>query len=261
MKRSTVVGSDGGSVLDPIRTSYGTFLARYETPIIGNIQERVARWTKLNVSHQEDMQVLRYTKGQKYGAHYDSLGDDTPRVATVLLYFRDVEEGGETAFPGDSEWLDESLQKRLGPFSPCTKGKVANKPKKGDALLFYSLKLDGTMDYSSLHTGCPVIKGTKWTGTIWIHPSKFRPSMLGQPIRNTMALPEDCEDRNAMCATWVASGECEKNPNFMVGDPFMLGDCMLSCGACEKCAPGDDACRSRNRVNAGYLSVEEMKEE
>lgn len=218
--------------MDPIRTSYGTFLARYETPMIGAIQERVAQWTKLNVSHQEDMQVLRYGIGQKYGAHYDSLGDDTPRVATVLLYLRDVEEGGETAFPMDSEWLDESLPKRMGPFSECTKGSVAVKPKKGDALLFYSLKVDGTMDGASLHTGCPVIKGVKWTSTIWIHPAKFRPSMLGQPIRNSNVVPEECEDHEGLCVEWAAAGECKLNPSFMVGNSFTLGSCRLSCGQC-----------------------------
>lgn len=99
MHRSTVVGKNGGDVEDSIRTSYGTFLSRLHDPIIGEIQKRVASWTQLNLSHQEDMQVLRYAHGQKYGEHYDSLIEDTPRMATVILYLSDVEEGGETAFP------------------------------------------------------------------------------------------------------------------------------------------------------------------
>lgn len=46
------------------------------------------------------MQILRYGLGQKYGAHYDSLVEGSPRVATVLLYLANTtEEGGETAFP------------------------------------------------------------------------------------------------------------------------------------------------------------------
>ena len=46
------------------------------------------------------MQILRYGIGQKYGAHYDSLVEGSPRVATVLLYLSNsTQEGGETAFP------------------------------------------------------------------------------------------------------------------------------------------------------------------
>ena len=46
------------------------------------------------------LQILRYSDGQKYGAHYDSISNDSPRVATVLLYLgaKDL-VGGETAFP------------------------------------------------------------------------------------------------------------------------------------------------------------------
>lgn len=50
----------------------------------------------------------------------------------------------------------------------------------GMALLFYSLDLDGGSDQASLHTGCPIIQGVKWTATKWIHTSPFRPESLGQ---------------------------------------------------------------------------------
>lgn len=73
---------------------------RLQDPIISRIEDRLAAWTHLNVSHQEDMQILRYGIGQKYGAHYDSLVEGSPRVATVLLYLSNsTQEGGETAFP------------------------------------------------------------------------------------------------------------------------------------------------------------------
>lgn len=64
-----------------------------------------------------------------------------------------------------SAWIDPSLPQQFEatrPFSKCAKGHVAAPPRKGDALLFYSLKVNGEHDQASLHTGCPVIKGVKW---------------------------------------------------------------------------------------------------
>jgi prolyl 4-hydroxylase len=182
MKQSTVVGQNGDSVLDNIRTSFGTFLPRLQDEVVARVEHRVAAWTKLNMSHQEDVQVLRYGVDQKYGAHFDSLSNDSPRVATVLLYLSDVEEGGETAFPNDSQWVDPSLAEALGKVSDCAKGHVAAKARRGDALLFYSLNPDGTHDHAAMHTGCPVLKGVKWTATIWIHTKPFRPESLGKGV-------------------------------------------------------------------------------
>ena len=91
--------------------------------------------TQLPLSHQEDIQILRYTKGQKYGAHYDSAYDTKEsgphhRKATFYMYLSDVEEGGETAFPKDSVWVDPAMGKAADPsFSDCAKGHVAAKPK------------------------------------------------------------------------------------------------------------------------------------
>lgn len=42
----------------------------------------------------------------------------------------DVEEGGETAFPNSTDWVNPELPKRMGPFSECTNNGVAFKPKK-----------------------------------------------------------------------------------------------------------------------------------
>lgn len=102
MRRSTVVGKKGEGVVDDIRTSYGMFIKRLNDPIIERIERRISLVTHYPVSHQEDIQVLRYTKGQKYGAHYDSSSNTDEagphyRMATFYMYLSDVEEGGETA--------------------------------------------------------------------------------------------------------------------------------------------------------------------
>ena len=41
-----------------------------------------------------------------------------------------------------------------------------------------------------------------------------------------------CEDHNKECAHWAASGECEKNPGYMVGNDSD-GVCLRSCHKCD----------------------------
>ena len=50
-------------------------------------------------------------------------------------------------------------------YSTCGQQGVAVKPRQGDALLFYSQTPNGTLDTLSLHSGCPVIHGNKWSAT------------------------------------------------------------------------------------------------
>eukprot|EP00873_Tetraselmis_striata_P014068 jgi/Tetstr1/434332/TSEL_023438.t1 len=241
MERSTVVGAGGKGVQDGIRTSSGTFIPRKVDDVITSVEERIARYTHIPLAHQEDIQVLKYEDGQKYGAHYDSLVDGSPRIATVLMYLSDVEEGGETAFPkawASEKYMDPATQ-GAGSWSPCAKPYVSARPKKGDALLFYSLNPDLKQDMFSFHTGCPVIAGTKWSATAWIHTEPFRPEGLLQPAQLPQRIWE-CKDANPSCESWAERGECEKNPAFMVGSPSKPGDCRPACGLCDLCSGKDD---------------------
>jgi hypothetical protein len=69
--------------------------------------------------------------------------------------------------------------------APPTLLPPAAKPKKGDAMLFFSLRPDGSSDTYSLHTGCPVIKGVKWTGAAaqGAHTQRW----AGQPVQRGAA--------------------------------------------------------------------------
>ena len=154
------------------------------------------------------------------------------RVATSLLYLTDVEEGGETAFP-DSEWADPALA--AGPWSECAEGNVAARARAGDALVFWSIMPNNEIDPASMHAGCPVIKGEKWTGTKWIHAEPFRWRAPPPP-------PDvgGCKDKNPTCKAWANSGECKKNPEFMWGKAGSPGVCVK---ACKKwCVPGARSC-------------------
>uniref|UniRef100_M8B771 Prolyl 4-hydroxylase subunit alpha-1 n=1 Tax=Aegilops tauschii TaxID=37682 RepID=M8B771_AEGTA len=110
----------------------------------------------------EGLQVLHYEVGQKYEPHFDYFHDDFntknggQRIATVLMYLSDVEEGGETVFP--SAKVNSSSIPFHNELSECAKRGISVKPKMGDALLFWSMRPDGTLDPTSLHGHAPVTK-------------------------------------------------------------------------------------------------------
>ncbi|OIW07594.1 hypothetical protein TanjilG_28407 [Lupinus angustifolius] len=159
-------------MVSKVRTSSGMFLWKAQDEIIAEIEARIATWTFLPIDNGENIQVLRYERGQQYEAHFDYFSDKYNlqygghRMATVLIYLSNVEKGGETVFP-DSE-LSLS-QPKDNTWSQCAKTGYAVKPKKGDALLFFSLHPNATTDTRSLHRSCPVIEGEKWSATRWIH--------------------------------------------------------------------------------------------
>ncbi|AET03705.1 putative procollagen-proline dioxygenase [Medicago truncatula] len=179
MQKSSVVDNETGKSKDSsVRTSSGTFLDRGGDEIVRNIEKRIADFTFIPVENGESFNVLRYEVGQKYDPHLDYFADDYntvnggQRIATMLMYLSDVEEGGETVFPAAKgnissvPWWNE--------LSDCGKKGLSIKPKMGDALLFWSMKPDGTLDPSSLHGACPVIKGDKWSCTKWMRINEFR---------------------------------------------------------------------------------------
>ncbi|XP_054799730.1 probable prolyl 4-hydroxylase 3 isoform X1 [Prosopis cineraria] len=179
MAKSTVVDSQTGQSKDSrVRTSSGMFLKRGRDRIIRNIEKRIADFTFIPVENGEGLQVLHYEVGQKYEPHYDYFLDELntknggQRVATVLMYLSDVEEGGETVFPAAKAnfssvpWWNE--------LSECGKKGLSVKPKMGDALLFWSMRPHASLDPASLHGGCPVISGNKWSSTKWLHLEEYK---------------------------------------------------------------------------------------
>ncbi|KAG7544921.1 Oxoglutarate/iron-dependent dioxygenase [Arabidopsis suecica] len=178
MVKSKVVDVKTGKSIDSrVRTSSGTFLKRGHDEIVEEIENRISDFTFIPPENGEGLQVLHYEVGQKYEPHHDYFFDEFnvrkggQRIATVLMYLSDVEEGGETVFPAAKgnisavPWWDE--------LSQCGREGLSVLPKKRDALLFWSMKPDASLDPSSLHGGCPVIKGSKWSSTKWFHVHEY----------------------------------------------------------------------------------------
>lgn len=230
LKRSAVADNvSGKSKLSEVRTSSGMFIHKNKDPIVAGIEDKIATWTFLPKENGEDMQVLRYEPGQKYDPHFDYFTDPVNvahgghRIATVLMYLSDVEEGGETVFPSAEEASRHKKSKPDENLSECAKKGIAVKPKKGDALLFFSLYPTAIPDATSLHGGCPVLKGEKWSATKWIHVDSFD---------KIIESGGNCKDENENCERWAALGECTKNKEYMIGTSELPGYCRRSCKLC-----------------------------
>ncbi|KAG3175759.1 hypothetical protein PC128_g17604 [Phytophthora cactorum] len=179
LKPSTVTLMDGheNRAATDWRTSTTYFLSSSKHPKLDEIDERVADLTKVPIDHQEDVQVLRYEETQKYDHHTDYFPvehhKNSPhvlesidygyknRMITVFWYMSDVAKGGHTIFPRAGG------APRPQSMKDCTKG-LKVPPKKRKVIVFYSMLPNGEGDPMSLHGGCPVEDGIKYSGNKWV---------------------------------------------------------------------------------------------
>ena len=179
----------------------------YESKITYSVREKVALLTGSPGSLQELPKLLRYNNAEKFAPHHDAnfwgdkpLGPEgSDRVLTVLLYLSDVEAGGETSFPKGRLFRKKS-QEMAGRSTVCSGPvRTALPVKKGNALLFWSKDPISVMvDDAALHEGCPVMEGTKWSMTIWIH-DYIHPATYGSIVGDfTGHIWDDEEDMKKM---------------------------------------------------------------
>ncbi|KAL6752875.1 hypothetical protein V8C86DRAFT_532734 [Haematococcus lacustris] len=155
------------------RTSKGTFLAAGSDGegVLEWVEERIAAITMLPRENGEPFNVLQYQHMQHYDSHMDSFDpkdfgpQPSQRIATVLIYLSAPEEGGETVFKKEGLHGDK---KEITDWRNCDDGSFKYKPRQGDAVLFWGVTPDQTIDPRSLHGGCPVVSGEKWAMTKWI---------------------------------------------------------------------------------------------
>lgn len=156
---SVIDPRSGRTIPHPIRTSDGGAIGPLrEDLVIRALNLRIAAASGTAVEQGEPMTVLRYSPGQQYRAHLDTIaGAENQRIRTVLVYLNQGFGGGETRFP------------RLG---------VSIRPRGGDAVVFDTTLPDGTPDQRMLHTGEPVTAGSKWLATRWIRAAPVDPWTL-----------------------------------------------------------------------------------
>ena len=175
MHPSTVDGAAG--VDTKTRSSETAWLSRQSSKIVDTIYRRAADLLQIDeslfrhasphhdniASHHsisEDMQLVRYGKGQEYTPHHDFIYPSIAnrhqpcRFATLLIYLHAPIEGGETTFP-------RSLQSAFHDGLKVT-------PKVGKAILFYNMLPDGNVDDLSQHGSNAVVEGEKWVANLWV---------------------------------------------------------------------------------------------
>ncbi|BFF93068.1 prolyl 4-hydroxylase subunit alpha-1-like [Drosophila madeirensis] len=176
-RRATVQNSVTGALETAnYRISKSAWLKTDEDSVIAKVVQRTADMTGLDMESAEELQVVNYGIGGHYAPHFDfarreekrafeglNLGN---RIATVLFYMSDVEQGGATVF---------------------TTLRTALWPKRGTAAFWMNLHRDGEGDKRTQHAACPVLTGTKWVSNKWIHER-------GQEFRRPCALNEDSGD-------------------------------------------------------------------
>lgn len=149
----------GGSHYESSRTNSACHLVLpLSDLVVAFIRARMANATGLPLNCFEITTFLHYLPGQTFAPHHDYLDDTLPgyvtevashgqRILTFLLYLNDDFEAGETEFP-------------LAGFR--------HKGRKGDALFFWNVHPDGTLDRQTLHAGLPPATGEKWLLSQWV---------------------------------------------------------------------------------------------
>lgn len=135
------------------------------------------------------------------------------RVATFLMYLKEPEAGGETAFPRSaataaattaamSQGISLPYGSHIEGFAElmcATDTTLKVVPRAGDAILMWNYALrtgpngqeedeepsgsafagtarsHAVVDLTALHASCPVLAGEKWVATKWMRSSLYKP--------------------------------------------------------------------------------------
>jgi prolyl 4-hydroxylase len=157
LRPSTVADPTDKSLTTSYRTSKTADMHYFSSPLLNNLDNKIAEFMGLNPFLGEVMQAQKYEPGQYYKEHADYfcplareykvytewMGQ---RTWTFLIYLNDVEEGGETYF------------KHL---------KLKIKPTTGKAVIWNNLYQNGLPNIKTMHEALPAVSGNKYVITKW----------------------------------------------------------------------------------------------
>uniref|UniRef100_A0A7S2RD56 ShKT domain-containing protein n=1 Tax=Eucampia antarctica TaxID=49252 RepID=A0A7S2RD56_9STRA len=132
--------------------------------VFNRVTHRISDLTSLPLVNFENVEMLKYEKHESTGMYHDFLIHDTwkpagPRILSAFLILSDVEEGGATGFP-ELDWLFIN-------------------PRKGQLLLWPNVLSSNPikMDSRIVQEGLPVVKGTKYAISVWIHLENWKEAL------------------------------------------------------------------------------------
>jgi prolyl 4-hydroxylase len=164
MQRSFVVEKNTGKLeVSDVRRSDGCHFERGENSVVQRLEQRIAALTGIPIEQGEPLQILHYHETGEYLPHHDYFADyetgsaqhlarGGQRIATMVIYLSQVQEGGDTHFP--------ELELTI-------------KPQAGSAVYFEYHNSLGQLDSRCLHAGMPVTKGDKWIATKWFRAGAY----------------------------------------------------------------------------------------
>ena len=122
---------------------------------INSIDKKICDTLGIDSSFSEPIQAQRYTVTQQFKPHTDFFSEDEydehcvyqgNRTWTFMIYLNTVQEGGET-------YMCKINKKFI--------------PQSGTALIWNNLNQNGRGNENTLHSGEPVLKGSKYIITKW----------------------------------------------------------------------------------------------
>ncbi|PWA66067.1 oxoglutarate/iron-dependent oxygenase [Artemisia annua] len=201
--------------------------------ITSKIEERISAWTFLPKGNGKPFHIHHHVGPEEAKENHNYLGNTSTQqqngesvMATVVMYLSNVTQGGQIIFPKAESGSSRPKDKV---WSDCTMNSPITKPIKGNALLFFNLHPNTSLDPMSLHARCPITEGDMWWTT-----KIFMVKPINQPKSVALKTSSDdlCTDEDDNCQQWAAFGECERNPIFMVGTADYYGTCRRSCNVC-----------------------------